>query len=143
MTEIIFHHGAADPLGYACRLLLKAHGAGARVAVTASAEVLGRLDVMLWTFEPLAFVPHVRLRAGDTPAPRLAATPVWLVERAADAPHHEVLVNLGPGIADGFESFERLSEIVGAGDDDRRAGRQRWRYLESRGYAIKPHEARG
>ncbi len=142
MTEVNFHHGAADPLGYACRLLLKAYQRGARAAVTGSSELLAELDVALWTFEPLAFVPHARLRAGEQPADRLATTPVWLLERAVDAPHHEVLVNLGPDIAPGFESFERLFEIVGRDEPARRAGRQRWRHLESRGYAIQPHEVR-
>lgn len=142
MTEVNFHHGAADPLAYACRLLAKASQRGARVAITGTAEVLAQLDVALWTFEPLAFVPHARLRAGQPVAPRLAITPVWLLDRATDAPHHEVLVNLGPDIAPGFESFERLFEIVGRDDAGRQAGRSRWRHLESRGYAIQSHEVR-
>ncbi|WP_428424105.1 DNA polymerase III subunit chi [Methylibium sp.] len=143
MTEVNFHHGAADPLAHACRLLAKACQRGARVAVTASAERLAQLDVMLWTYDPLAFVPHARLRQGETMPARLTPTPIWLLDRAGDAPHHEVLVNLGPDVTAGFESFERLFEIVGNGDDERRCGRQRWRYLESRGYEIRPHEVRG
>jgi DNA polymerase-3 subunit chi len=143
LTEINFHHGAVDPLAHACRLLMKAYQRGARVAVTASSsERLAQLDVMLWTFEPLAFVPHARRRQGAAPAERLTPTPIWLLDRAADAPHHEVLVNLGPEVPAGFESFQRLFEIVGSDDDERRAGRQRWRYFESRGYEIRPHEVR-
>lgn len=143
MTEINFHHGAAEPLAYACRLLLKARQRGAQVAVTAPPELLSRLDALLWTFEPLSFVPHARLRAGETPPPRLAPTPIWLLEQAGDAPHHEVLVNLGPEVAGGFESFERVFEIVGAADEARAAGRQRLRHYKSRGYEIVLHEVRG
>ena len=142
MTEVNFHHGAADLLGYACRLLQKAHERGARVAVTGAPRLLGQLDLVLWTFEPLAFVPHARLLAGEAPVARLAATPIWLLDQALDAPHHEVLVNLGPELAAGFESFERLFEIVGRDEADKQAGRQRWRQLESRGYAIRPHAVR-
>lgn len=140
MTEVNFHHGAADPLAYTCRLLLKACQRGSRVAVTAPPDRLSALDVALWTFDDLAFVPHALLRAGEAVMPRLAATPIWLIETPADAPHHDVLVNLGPGIATGFESFERLFEIVGNSDDERLAGRTRWRHLQSRGYEIKRHE---
>ena len=140
MTEINFHHGAADLLAYACRLLTKAQQRGARVAVTAEPALLQALDAALWSHDPLGFVPHARLRAGETPAPRLAATPVWLVERAGDAPHHEVLVNLGPEVVGGFESFERLFEIVGRTDDARQAGRRRLRHYRDRGYEIKLHE---
>jgi DNA polymerase-3 subunit chi len=140
MTEINFHHGAADPLAYACRLLAKAQQRGARVAVTAELPTLQALDAALWSFDPLAFVPHGRLRPGERPAARLAATPVWLVEQPGDAPHHEVLVNLGAEVAGGFESFERLFEIVGQADEARQAGRQRLRHYRDRGYEIKLHE---
>lgn len=142
MTEVQFHHGAADPLRYACRLLAKAHAKGARVAVTATPEWLDELDVALWTFDDLAFVPHARLAAGRAPSPRLLCTPIWLVDQALDAPQTKVLVNLGPEIAVGFESFERLFEVVGSDDASVRAGRLRWRHLSSRGYAIERHEVR-
>ena len=142
MTEVNFHHGAADPLGYACRLLSKAWQRGARVAVTAPGTTLARLDELLWSFEPLAFVPHARLRANEAPSGRLAPTPIWLVERAEQAPAHEVLLNLGPEVAAGFESFERLFEIVGSDEPARAAGRERLRHYRSRGYEIKLHEVR-
>ena len=73
---------------------------------------------------------------------RLAPTPIWLVERPEQAPSHEVLVNLGPAIAPGFESFERLFEIVGTDEDARAAGRERLRHYRSRGYEIQLHEVR-
>ena len=140
MTEVNFHHNAGDPLAYACRLLHKAHQRGARVAVTGAALALGRLDELLWTFEPLAFVPHARLRGGEAPSERLAPTPIWLVERPEQAPSHEVLVNLGPAIAPGFESFERLFEIVGSEEAEKESGRARYKLYRSRGYAIASHD---
>ncbi|MBA3597621.1 MAG: DNA polymerase III subunit chi [Methylibium sp.] len=140
MTEINFHHGVADPLAYACRLLLKAQQRGARVAVVAEADALERLDVQLWTFDATSFVPHLRVREPAQAA--LADTPISLVERTGDALHHEVLVNLGPQIAPGFESFERLFEIVGSADEARAAGRERLRHYKSRGYEIVLHEVR-
>lgn len=140
MTEINFHHGAGDPLAYACRLLLKAQQRGARVAVVADAPALERLDVQLWTFDAVSFVPHTRVRGPAEAA--LSDTPICLVERAGDSPHHEVLVNLGPQIAPGFESFERVFEIVGTADEARAAGRERLRHYKSRGYEIVLHEVR-
>jgi DNA polymerase III subunit chi len=142
MTEVQFHHGCADPQHYACRLLHKAYKSGARVAVTGTREALASLDVALWTFDDLAFVPHARLAAAGAPSQRLRRTPIWLVERATDAPDANVLVNLGPTIAPGFESFERLFEIVGLDEDARLAGHERWRHLKSRGYELTRHEVR-
>ena len=140
MTEVSFHSKVPEILGYTCRLLRKAMRKGSRVAVTGERDLLGQLDRALWSFEPLDFVPHVRLAAGARPEPRLQATPIWLVDESANAPVNEVLVNLGPGIASGFESYQRVVEIVGREPASVQAGRARWRHYTERGYAIAHHE---
>jgi DNA polymerase-3 subunit chi len=140
MTEISFHFNVPDRTAYACRLLRKASRSGARVAVTAGTEVLAELDRALWAFDPVEFVPHVRLASGQAPSERLAPTPIWLVDDASGAPHHEVLVNLGEASPAGFESYARLIEIVSTADADRAAARQRWRHCADRGYPIERHE---
>jgi DNA polymerase-3 subunit chi len=38
-----------------------------------------------------------------------------------------LLLNLGPAMAQGWEDFERVVEIVSSEPDDANAGRQRWR----------------
>lgn len=141
MTEVSFHSKVADPLLYVCRLLRKALRKGSRLVVTAEPGTLARLDRTLWTFDPLEFVPHVRVVGNALPGPRLQATPVWLVEPGAPGPAHDVLVNLGPGVAPGFESFGRVLEIVGLDPQEIEAGRARWRHYTERGYAIVHHEA--
>lgn len=137
--EVAFHTGVADPLGHACRLLRKAHAKGARVVVSGPAELLDRLDPLLWTFESASFVPHARLRRGTTPPERLARTPIWLVDREAPPPHREVLVNLGPERVPGCESFARVIEIVARSPEERDAGRRRWRQHEQGGARITHH----
>jgi len=140
MTEVSFHFNVPDRLGYACRLLRKATRKGARVVVTAPAATLVQIDRALWTFDPLEFVPHVRVAPGAGVAPRLKDTPVWLVEQTADAAHHEVLLNLGLEPPIGFESFSRVIEIVSADADERASGRERWKHYAGRGYEIQRHE---
>lgn len=135
MTEIEFHTGVSDPLAFACRLLRKAHAKGARVVVhTGDAAQAAALDRVLWTFDPLAFVPHARA-GGSAPE----ATPIWIVERLGDVPHHDVLLNLADDVAEGFETFARLIEVVGA--DAAEAGRRRWRHYSARGYPVVHHDA--
>ena len=137
MTEVAFHFNVPDKLAYACRLLRKAWGSGARVVVTAEPETLERLDVLLWTFSALEFVPHCRLTA---PAATLAASPVLLAPSLVDCPHHEVLVNLGQDVPPGFERFERFIELVTVADADRAAARSRWKHYTDRGYAMQRHD---
>lgn len=134
MTGVEFHFNAPDKLGYACRLLRKAARQGAQVAVTAEPALLRELDMVLWTFEPLEFVPHCLANA---PAPVVDATPIVLCDDARSSPHHDVLVNLGGEVPEGFERFERLIEVVTLDGGDRAAGRTRWNHYKSRGYEIK------
>ncbi len=138
MTEIAFHFNAPDKLGYACRLLRKAVGTGAKVVVAGEAALLCELDVALWTFQPLEFIAHCR-QPGAAPAV-LAASPVVLGATAAAAPHHDVLVNLGGEVPDGFEVFERLIEVVACDEHDREQARLRWKHYAARGYAITRHD---
>ena len=64
MTEVTFHFNVPDRSGYACRLLRKATRSGAQVVVTAAAGELAGLDRLLWTFDPIEFLPHVLQRRG-------------------------------------------------------------------------------
>ncbi len=117
----------ADKPGYACRLLRKAYRSGSRVVVAGSAEQLARLDALLWTFEPGEFIPHARLRAGQALTPALQRTPIWLADAPGDLAPRDVLVNLGPELAPGFERHPRVIEIVAEAADEVASGRQRWR----------------
>jgi len=124
--KVAFHSGVADKQSAACRLLSKAHAAGAAVVVCGEPAALDRLDLALWSFEALSFVPHVRLR-GARSAPALARTPIWLVDDPAAVPMRQVLVNLGPAMVEGWRDFERVIELVSTEVDDCDAGRLRWR----------------
>src|SRR3569623_803222 len=110
MTGVEFHFNAPDKVGYACRLLRKAVGKGAKLVVTGEPALLRELDTALWTFSPLEFLPHC-YGASSGPAV-LAASPVILSDVAHVAPHQQVLVNLGAAVPEGFERFERLIEVV-------------------------------
>jgi DNA polymerase-3 subunit chi len=137
MTDIAFHFNAPDKLAYACRLLRKAVGKGSHVVVTAQAGALKQLDSLLWTFSQLDFVPHA-MRAGD--ARVVAASPVILSESTTDAPHRQILVNLGEQVPAGFERFERVIEVVSLDEQDRQMARSRWKHYAEHGYAITRHD---
>lgn len=134
MTELAFHFNVALKVDYACRLARKALRSGASLVVTAEAPTLTELDSALWTFSAVDFIaheyPHAMAAAGST-------APVVLLERAADAARHEVLLNLGRVVPDGFERFARVIEVVGLDDQERRDARARWKHYAGRGYRIE------
>jgi DNA polymerase-3 subunit chi len=139
VTEVEFHTGVADKLGFACRLLRKACRAGARVMVTGPADTLTALDRALWTFDERDFVPHLRLPG---PSAALASrTPIWLVDDAAPEGAPEVLVNLGAPAPTDLSRLSRVIEVLSTEPDDEQAGRERWRDYKARGLDIKHHAA--
>ena len=140
MTEVAFHFNAPDKIHYACRLLRKACTTSAKVVVVASEELLSALDAALWTFSPTAFVPHCR---ADADLGVLQNTPVLLMtpeKLAQQLPHHQVLVNLGSALVAGFESFEKVIEVVTQDDEDKSLARLRWKHYADRGYPLVRHD---
>ena len=139
MTRVDFHLNVGDKIDYACRLIRKVRKAGQRAVVFCEDESrLREFDAALWSFSPLEFIPH--LPDSD---PLASRTPVLLTTRVEELPHHEVLVNLGAVVPQGFESFERLIEVVTADVEDRQQARERWRHYADRGYAIVRHDLGG
>lgn len=133
MTQLEFHTGIADVMGYGCRLLRKAYRRGTRVIVCGEAERLSRLDVLLWTFEQLEFIPHLRVRSGEQPSAALQRTPIWLIDASVIWPPADVAINLGDEPLDQPERVARVLELVGNEPAAVQNGRARWRHYASRG----------
>ncbi len=139
MTEVEFHTGVADSVGFTCRLLRKACRQGARVLVTAPEATLRELDRQLWTFEEREFLPHVRMPGA--PAAVAARTPVWLAGDAAAVDAPGVVVNLGAEAPTDLGAVQRLIEIVSDDPDEAARGRSRWRAYKAAGLEVRHHAA--
>lgn len=137
MTEIAFHFNLPDKIAYACRLLRKAVSAGMKVVVKAEPNVLQQLDADLWTFSPLDFVSHCLI---DSAPNLVSASAVVLTLDAQLTAHHQVLLNLGFDVPEGFAGYDRLIEVVGPDGTDIEAARKRWRFYAARGYTIVRHD---
>lgn len=141
MTSVDFYFNAEDRFEVACRLAGKAFAQKKKLLIFApAADAARRIDTMLWTWQPLSFIPHCQ--AHD---PLAASTPVLITTGSANPPDCDVLLNLGEECPPFFERYARLLEIVGAGDEDRMRGRGRYKFYKERGYAIGNHDlaARG
>lgn len=139
MTTIDFYFNAEAPLQVACRLAAKALAQKKRVLIHApDAQTASQIDRTLWTWPAIGFVPHCAAHdalAGETPV---------LIGAGDETPSGcEILLNLGAECPPHFERFERLLEIVGNDEDGRRAGRERYRFYQARGYRIAHHDLAG
>lgn len=146
LTGVEFHTGIADPVAFVCRLLRKAQRQGHKAWVTADPQTLGRLDAALWSFDPLSFVPHLRI---DAPNGRAAAgpehealrqrTPIWLAEHAIATDERSLWVNLGAEAPPDASGWQRVIEIVAAEAAAAARGRDRWRAWRELGLQVQHH----
>jgi DNA polymerase III subunit chi len=139
MLQAEFHTGVSEPLRFACRLLRKAWRQGAQVQVAAPASTLQALDRELWVFEANEFVPHLRVRTGQTMDTSLQRTPIWLCESDAPVPGPKILVSLGGAMPRELDRFERIIEVVSDDAEERKLARQRWRDYLVRGVNVVHH----
>lgn len=136
-AEVAFHFNAPDRVGYACRLLRKAYLKGARLWVRVGADELGPLDQALWVAQAGDFLPHSR--DGDAPEV-MRHSPIHLSADTPDPQGRQVLVNLCADMAQGWDRFERVIEVVTLADDDRLPARERWRTYRVQGIEPVRHD---
>ena len=138
MTEIIFYTFADNPLDVARRVAAKAHGQGKQVMIyTPDPAVADHIDRLLWTTPALGFVPHCR----DSDA-LASETPVLIGSSVNTLRTADVMINLHHEQPPAFARFERLVEIISQDDAAREQGRERYRFYQTRGYALKTHDLR-
>ncbi len=138
-TRVQFYHNTPDRLELARELVARAHAGGRQVAVRLpDGESAAQLDRLLWTQDPLAFIPHVAIDS-----PLAAETPVVLATAGTTAPwpHADMLFNLGEDVPPGFEAFRMVVEIVGQGEADKLPARSRWMHYKEHGLELKAFDA--
>lgn len=135
MTTIDFYTHCANRFEVASKLVAKAWAQHGSVRVLTPGEAgTAEFGRFLWLWPATGFLPHCRLGS-----PLAAETPI-VVDHALD---HEgpaaVLINLHAAPPPFFSRFERLAEVVGIGDADAAAGRERWKFYKARGYEVRSH----
>ena len=95
MPDIAFHTQVPDRLAHACRVARKALRAQRHLAIVGSAEVLDRVDTMLWNMAPQDFVAHCR---ADSPDHVLQASHIVLALPGQAVASRDMLLNLGDDV---------------------------------------------
>jgi len=136
---IDFHFNVDHGVGYACRVLRKARSAGRTAyAYCRDRDRLARLDLALWTFSPLDFLPHVRW-----PSPLAERTPIWLGSDPAEQPRDLLLLlddDAAERFGEWFPRFERIIDVVSTDPADRVRARARFKTYREAGFTPVAHE---
>ena len=139
MTEVAFHFGAPDKMGYAMRLIRKAVGVGAKLWVVGESPLLHQLDSALWSLSETEFLTHCLV---DAPDDILLRSSVVLVPALLQQSHpaFPILVNLSAQMPSYFEGYTRVIEVVSTEVEDRDSARVRWKAYSQLGYPIARHD---
>ena len=138
MTEVTFYTFVPDKLALMRQLAVKAYGQRLNVLIHTTDPALGEnLDRMLWTSPALSFLPHCR--DSDNLARQTSILIGVDADKLASA---DILINMDDHYPALFSRFDRLLEIVSTDESDRAKGRERYKFYQERGYAIKTHDMR-
>ncbi len=133
MTEVRFYHNAQDRLEAACAITAKAVRAGHKVVVFApDSQTASRYDSLLWTRQPLSFIPHVAASS-----PLAHRTPVLIARSPEELQQDDLLLNLAEDLPEGYTRFAQLVEIVGTDEASRVTARERWRFYKQQAHTVQ------
>ena len=141
MQKIDFHFNVPNRLRYACLVARTVHRRGLSLALWSSdAARLAELDGLLWRFDDLAFLPHVRADH------RLASqTPILLSTNLSEL-SGDVLLLLDDALPADWQTefgrFERIIDVVSTQPEELQRSRERWRAYKSAGVELAAYDRR-
>lgn len=121
----------------ACRIVQKAYGQSLKVFIRTDDSDTGRgMDGLLWSFAQGSFIPHCMTENEHNDWHDF---PVQIGVGDLSGETADVLVNLGEAVTEKNFRYPRVIELVCADDQDRQAGRERFRSYKEKGYNPNTH----
>lgn len=121
---------------FACSIAKKAWSTGNRVHIhTQSEERAKGMDDLLWTFRDISFVPHEMYNGVIN-----NDTPITIGFGNAYPEESQVIINLDLDIPEFVANFERIVEIVGGDENNKKFARQRYRQYKNSDYETHDHK---
>ena len=126
MQKIDFHYNVPDRLRYACLVARTVYRRG--------------LDSLLWRFDDLAFLPHVRAAS-----PLAGETPIRLSNRLEELEGDVLLLlddQLPPEWQERLDRFSRIIDVVSTKPEELQASRSRFRAYKAAGVELAAYDRR-
>ena len=139
MTRVIFYINVADSARFLRRFLHNKVFKSRQTALIYGGEtVLEKVDSDLWAE---SFLPHQRLDPED----ESDTAPILLTSETPPPQHRcDILISLAEEVPTAFAGrFPAFVDIIGTGDKDKQAGRERYRYFQEHGYPLEVVDMKG
>ena len=143
MTEQIDFYILEDSSGAvkqqtACRIIHKAYSQGLTVFVrTSDIDEGNAVDGLLWSFSQGSFIPHC---IAENTLKDWKDYPVQIGVGDISGQPSDILMNLNGEISEQNFAHSRIIELVCGADQDRQAGRGRFRTYKEKGYEPNTHK---
>ena len=120
----------------ACRIVEKAYQQEMSAYIQVDTESIATaLDMMLWTFNPVSFIPHEAMVAPYTSTTRVVINTV-----PADPKWNDLLVTLTKDVPENTSRFSRIADVILNTEHHRKYGRQRFRTYRKQGIEPNTHK---
>jgi DNA polymerase-3 subunit chi len=121
---------------YACMIVKKAWSTGNRVHIhTQSEEKARSMEDLLWTFRDISFIPHELYNDSIN-----EDTPVTIGYGNSFPTQSQVIINLDNEIPEFGPKFDRIVEIVGGDETNKKFARLRYKQYKSGDYETHDHK---
>ncbi len=118
----------------ACKIAEKAYKKGHKIYIhTESEQQSNSMDKLLWTFRGGSFIPHSITNKDNT------AAPVLIGHDSEPECIPDVLINLSHEVPGFFSRFERVAEVITEDAEQKKKGRERYKFYRDRGYELRNH----
>ena len=118
----------------ACKIAEKAYKKGHKIYIhTESEQQSNSMDKLLWTFRGGSFIPHSITNKDKTGAP------VLIGHDSEPECIPDVLINLSHEVPGFFSRFERVAEVITEDAEQKKKGRERYKFYRDRGYELRNH----
>ena len=118
----------------ACKITEKAYKKGHKIYIhTESEQQSNSMDKLLWTFRGGSFIPHSVTSKNEID------TPVLIGHDSEPECIPDVLINLSQEVPGFFSRFERVAEVITEDAEQKKKGRERYKFYRDRGYELRSH----
>ena len=130
----------------ACKITEKAYKQGHKIYIhTDSEQQTSTMDKLLWTFRSGSFIPHTTTPQNpdaqkNTRNPDDESIPVLIGHEAEPQCAPDVLINLSHEVPGFFSRFERVAELITENAEQKKKGRERYKFYRDRGYELRNHK---
>ena len=126
----------ASLLHCACRLAGKAYQQGLSVYIQVDSEdKVTELDHLLWTFNPVSFVPHETVLKDR----KTKTAPVLISTEPEIESWNGLLLTLTREVPKNAERYSRVADLILNTEEHKRLGRERFRYYRNKGVEPNTH----